>query len=382
MSILAKIPFSSLASMPLSPDASITDFRHLASYNWIDSITPTIAVPGSPDKWSPPSGPTRLKKDTGYFYTAQNAARHPDSPLEPLFRALLLTHPSFDLRSIDIVTDRNNLRKLLSFVDPGSAKYGAEDFTIQVEVIGETVVFCRRDAEVMQYIAPNEFRGYGHEFEKAYTTSQVKDSTGHHRIVEYRFGGLKFLVRYEVDGYVSPTGKSDAAPKSWPGSKLKVTLVGKPVPPEQCLEIKTRVAHKPLQMQDVMPQLWVSQTTKLVRACHSRGVFQPPLVEDVTDAMKRWETDHTDKLRKLAAVIAEIAAVAKRSGGPVLVKYSVAGNQLVLSSNDAGKMLPNDLYGKWKLVTEKEEVSPAKTQSMGSDGKGTKTVRKGAASRR
>jgi hypothetical protein len=37
---------------------------------------------------------------------------NPDSPLEPLFRSLYIEHPSFDINSIDIVTDRNNIRKL------------------------------------------------------------------------------------------------------------------------------------------------------------------------------------------------------------------------------------------------------------------------------
>lgn len=202
MDSLTEIRLSSLATMALHPDARISEFRHLSSYNWIDLPTPTIAVPGSPAKWSPPNGPIRLSKDTGYFYVAQNVARHPESPLEPLFRSLLLTEPSVDLRSIDVVTDRNNIRKLLSFVDPGTARGGAEDFVIKVEVVGETALFSREEAEVRQYIAPSEFRGYGHEFEKVYTKEQIQGSTGHYRIVEYRFGGLKFLVRNEVDGYV------------------------------------------------------------------------------------------------------------------------------------------------------------------------------------
>jgi hypothetical protein len=368
MSLLAGIPFSSLATLPLPSGASITGFRDLASYNWIESPTPTIAVPGSPAKWSPRIGPTRLQKDTGYFYTAQNVARHPESPLEPLFRAVLLTDPSFDLRSVDVVTDRSNIRKLLSFVDPGTARNGAEAFAFKVEVIGQTALFSREEKEVRQYIAPSEFRGHGHEFEKAYTTRQIQGSTGHHRVVAYRFGGLKFLVRNEVDGYVSPPGATDAgsilanqlsslslsrsppvepaALHRWPGSKLKVALEGKTVSPEQCLEIKTRVAHKPLQMQDVMPQLWASQTVKLVRAYHTRGLFQPPAVEEVTDDMKRWERDNEGSLKKLAAVITKILEVAKRSDGPIRVEYSVIGNRLVLSKDDSEKMLPDDLYSK------------------------------------
>src|SRR2546421_13028149 len=78
--------------------ASITDVKLLSSYNWIEapSATPTIAVPGCPALWSAPRVSRRLNKDSGLIYIAQNAARHPECPLEPLFRAIYITNPSFD----------------------------------------------------------------------------------------------------------------------------------------------------------------------------------------------------------------------------------------------------------------------------------------------
>jgi hypothetical protein len=74
-------------------EATITDVEHLASYNWIEASTPTIAVPGSPAHWSAPQGSKYVKKDSGFVYIAQNAARYPDSPLEPLFRSLYIEQP-------------------------------------------------------------------------------------------------------------------------------------------------------------------------------------------------------------------------------------------------------------------------------------------------
>ncbi|KAH7230053.1 uncharacterized protein BKA55DRAFT_715688 [Fusarium redolens] len=272
----------------MPPDARITEFRHLASYNWIESPTPTIAVPGSPAKCSPPNGPIQVKKGTGYFYAAQNV----------------------DLRSVDVVTDRNNIRNLLSFVDQDTSRDGVEEFVIKVELIGETALFSREGEE-------------------------------------YRFGGLKFLVRNEVDGYVSP-----------------VAMEGVAVPSEQCREVNTRVAHKTLQMEGIMPQFWASQTTKIVRAYHTSGLFQPPVVEDVTKSMKRWEQYNEGTLKKLAAVIAKILDVAKRSDGPVQVKCSAAWHQLVLSKTDSRKMLPDDLYSKWNPITETEDSAPVKTPGM------------------
>jgi hypothetical protein len=86
--LVAEISRPDLEEISRPASASITDVRHLASYNWVDAATatPTIAVPGSPDLWSPPNLPFKLNKDTGHIYIAQNAARHSESPLEPLFR--------------------------------------------------------------------------------------------------------------------------------------------------------------------------------------------------------------------------------------------------------------------------------------------------------
>jgi hypothetical protein len=145
-------------------EAIITDVRHLASYNWIEASTPTIAVPGSPAQWSAPPGPRQVKKDSGLVYISQNAARHPDSPLEPLFRSLYIEHPSSDINSIDIVTDRNNIRKLLSFIKPTLSKNDLDAFTIQVDMTAQTAIFSRNETATYEVIGPGKFRGFGHEF--------------------------------------------------------------------------------------------------------------------------------------------------------------------------------------------------------------------------
>ena len=370
---LAEISRQDILHLSTPPSASITDVKHLSSYNWIEAPTPTIAVPGSPPVWSAPRAPQQLKKDSGIIYIAQNAARHPDSPLEPQFRALYIAKHSLDLRSVDVVTDRHNNRKLLSFINPGSTQNGLETFTIDVEVAKNTAIFSRAETATHEYIGPHEFRGFGHEFEKAYTTNQISDSTGHHRIVSYRFSDLDFIVRHETDGYVdtgtkTPSSNSkelesdslssmlgslslspaDSPPDTTPtGSKLTVKEEGQLVPLESTLEIKTRVSHKPLEIQEVAPQLWVSQTFKLVRAYHHKGTFQRPEVEDVAALIKTWEERNQKDLRKLAALITKILNVVKGCGGNAAVKYDVKEDKLVISKVDGKRMLPKDLYSKW-----------------------------------
>ncbi|KAL1850356.1 hypothetical protein Plec18167_008826 [Paecilomyces lecythidis] len=351
--------------------ASITDVKQLSAYNWIEASVPTIAVPGSPSLWSPPKGPKKVAKDSGLVYVAQNAARHPESPLEPLFRSLYVMNPSFDIHSVDLVTDRNNIRKLLSFINPNLNRNGLEPFTINVEFINNTAIFCRTETQVSQFIGPHEFMGFGHEFEKAYTTNQVDGSTGHHGVISYRFNDLKLIVRYETDGYVDKTSKTSTrsverekdtlssmleslslAPSknafytASPKSKLMIKEEGKMIPIESTLEIKTRVSHKPIDIQEAIPQLWVSQTPNFVRAYHKGGLFRTPEVEDVTLEIKRWEEDHQVELRKLAALIKNIIHVVKGNGGSAIIKYDNQVDKLVILKGDGRKMLPDDLYSK------------------------------------
>lgn len=376
-------------------DATITDVEHLASYNWIEASTPTIAVPGSPAYWSAPRGPRAVRKDSGLIYIAQNAARHPDSPLEPLFRSLYVEQPSFDINSIDVVTDRNNIRKLLSFVNAKLNKHGLESFTIQVDIAAQTAIFCRDETATSEVIGPSEFRGYGHEFEKAYTIDQIKGSTGHHRIVRYRLGDLQFLVRHETDGFVSDLkpvvkketgddlatilGSLSLSPEPTPAdnisvhSKLTIKNEGKVIPRESTLEIKTRVFHKNIELSEVAPQLWVSQTPKLVRAYHQRGVFSVPKVEDVGAALKDWEKAHQNDIKKLVALINRILQVTRSWGGNATIQYDAAKDKLVVKKVKRKKMLPDDLYRRWTDVipagvsqksSEQKVYSPSDTKAV------------------
>ena len=292
---------------------SITNVEHLSSYNWIDSSSPTIVVPGCPPLWSPPKTAKKVPKDSGLVYIAQNAFRHPESPLEPLFRSLYIENPSYNIRQVDLITDRNNIRKLLSFINPNLTQNGREPFTIDIEITGNTAIFCRAETKTHTFVGPHDFRGYGHEFEKAFTTTQISDSTGHHRIISYNFGGLKFIVRYETDAYVDDVPKpqsqsADSENKNFLNmmenlslsrtenhsrlpikSKLVIQEEGKPVSIKSTIEIKTRVSHKLIDIQEVLPQLWVSETPNLVRAYHNGGIFGPPEVKDVTHEIAEWE---------------------------------------------------------------------------------------------
>lgn len=368
---IAEISRENLANFEATA-ASISDVKHLSSYNWLQASAPTIAVPGSSSLWSPPQASRKVAKDSGLIYIAQNAARHPESPLEPLFRALYISNPSFDIRSVHVVTDRNNVRKLLSFINPALSKDGVEPFTIDIEIKEGTAIFCRAETETFRFVGPHEFIGFGHKFEKAFTTSHIDNSTGHHRIISYMFGGLNFILRYETDRYVARLMKApikDARldndnlsnmletltlnPPGSPvyaasgGSKLMIKEEGQVVPIQSTLEIKTRVFHKPINIQEVLPQMWVSQTPNLVRAYHQNGWFEQPKVEDISSEIRKWEEDHQSDLKKLAALMKKIIKMVKESGGDAVVKYDNQSDKLVIWGADQKKMLPDNLYTRW-----------------------------------
>ncbi|RAL13381.1 uncharacterized protein BO97DRAFT_413376 [Aspergillus homomorphus CBS 101889] len=355
---------------------SITNVKHLSSYNWIEAASPTIAVPGSPALWTPPTTPKKIDKDTGLIYIAQNTARHPDSPLEPLFRSLYIENPSFRIDSVDLVTDRNNIRKLLSFVSPPLSKNRQEPWVISAELVKNTntVIFCRWETKTSEVIGPHEYKGFGHEFGKAFTTEQVLGSTGHHRVISYQLGPLKLMVRHETDGYFGassakasagsenvgvnvsstflPTFALGLSSLSSPeaaavGSKLRIKKEGQAIPIQSTLEIKTRAAHRPLSIRQVIPQLWVSQTPNLVRAYHTQGVFDEAKAEDVTCEIRRWEEENQDIIKKLILLIEKIVNQVKNCGGQAVIKYDERRDRLGIWKVDRERMLPDDLYNRF-----------------------------------
>lgn len=359
---MPEILHAQLEELVTSGQAAITDVTHLASYNWIEATTPTIFVPGIPARWNAPETPKQLNKDSGHIYIAQNAARHPDSPLEPLFRSLYAENDSFDIGSANIITDRNNIRKLLSFVSPELSEYPPEEFTINIEVVNNTAILCRDETATHVFLGPADFRGFGHEFEKAYTVSEVTGSTGHHRVISYQFCGLALILRYETDAYmggstssnpgepeggsISPGGPTGGS--SFPGSRLIMRRGGRPVPLGSIIKIKTRTMGRRLDFRSLAEQLWASQTPNLVRAYHDKGKFYDPQIDNVTAQIQQWEAANQSGLRKLAWLMKRIPAMAKDCGGKATIKYDAQGDKLVISQDSSGrKMLPADLYTKW-----------------------------------
>lgn len=122
--------------------------------------------------------PFQCKPDSGLSYVNQNAFRCPDSPLSPLVESVRYWEPEFDFSVIDLVTDRNNLRKLLAW-----AEGSKDEFRIDIQRASAHGVLFMRWQPLTRVGAQNS---YGIEFERAMTKlPSGTSSAGHHRIVTY-----------------------------------------------------------------------------------------------------------------------------------------------------------------------------------------------------
>jgi hypothetical protein len=145
-----------------------------------------------------------LPKDSGSYFIDQNASRAPTYPFEPMFAALDLMKPDFNFGGVDLVTNRNSLRKLLHFAS-GRAQHS---FRIDIKLVQSTLFLTRREKKTRDVIRKAMDVGYGHNFEHAFTKplDGLEDSSGHHRIVRYRIGELNCVVRFEVDAWGGDEG--------------------------------------------------------------------------------------------------------------------------------------------------------------------------------
>ena len=109
----------------------------------------------------------------------------PKAVLLPLIVAVnkrfeMTKEPAFNWSDVDIVTDRNNLRKLMRW-----ATGSAEDFRIDLQLAGNKTVLMNRFSQ--RYKSMFTGRTYGFSFEKSSTVPALgcKNTSGHHRIITY-----------------------------------------------------------------------------------------------------------------------------------------------------------------------------------------------------
>jgi hypothetical protein len=137
--------------------------------------------------WTGRDVPFTLQPDDGSNFVDQNTARISRYPLLPLFAAADVIHdkksPPVDWPAVDVITDRNGLRKLLRWLSPSEGRE-VRDFRIDVELVGsKTIILSRWDGRTRE---PPSGRSFGFAFEAA--TSRAAPGcpiSGHHRVITY-----------------------------------------------------------------------------------------------------------------------------------------------------------------------------------------------------
>lgn len=336
---------------------------------------------GSPAIWSPPAYTRRLEPDKGKVFIDQNAARYKSFPLEPMFRAMYEMHPEINLDDVDVVVDRNTIAKLFDFVTMSS-----RNFEIDVEIMGRKAIFIRKERQTTEII--EGFRGFGYTFPEEYTRwdSEAKGSSSHHRVAEFVFAGMRYLLRFESDCYLAEKAASaKKAPSARPEAKasladtsaflsfadtltvgerqptsnggLTIRKGGHEINQSATVEIKTRAVHKVLDKDTVLPRLWISQTPYLIAAYHRGGRFDDVQITDMRTDISRWEERNSGNLRKLNAVIRQIIdAVQKTTSMKCRVRGSESG-KLEIWELDVGHQsaLPDDLRIKMNEAKASED---------------------------
>ncbi|KAK6213490.1 hypothetical protein QIS74_09492 [Colletotrichum tabaci] len=312
--------------------SSKAGYQLLCSYNWQEGKPARIRVPGHAAIWQGVTLPMTLSPDKGTYFIDQNTSLMPQHPFEPMFRAAASMNQDMSFGDIDIVTNRNSLRKLLDFCSPRSQ----ESFRLHLHLVRNTLIVERCEKQ------PREFahgsRGWGRNFEKASTAfpSNLTESQGHHRTLRYSLGALKCAVQFEVDASFDPNDEPVASKKLDPldlameklsiqtpepatknrarGLQVETTYrEARVMPQSTTAEIKSAAKVRPLSWR--MPQLWFGRTPWLIIGHHTDGKFHDVKITDAAAHFADWETKHQTALRKLATVLGELRAAVRGNGG-------------------------------------------------------------------
>jgi hypothetical protein len=309
--------------------------------------------------------------------------------MAPVVHAIVETNPEFDAASTDLFACGSTLGNLLRFTR-GIDK----SFRFNVEVIGETVFFVRKENDPKEVI--KDIRGFGHTFPEAYTTWEhsVKGSETHQRIIRYKFGGLSCLVRFESDGYIRETpAVNDTAPAKTAVNQddllqaLQETAISRPsnttiskpdavkikhggsaVPQQSIFDLKTRSGkHKrDIDMSDIYPAIWIKQISNFIVAYHDgAGLFEDIRVQDVKNDVQAWAGDNRDAIRRFATLLDKIVDIARSNASKLLEVYCSGTDRLEIrvQYGDGVHALPADLVDRW----EKVETSIISTHDDASD---------------
>ena len=284
-----------------------------------------------------------LPLDSGKDFIDQNGHRMEDFTLLPLIRAVQdLTDQGvtqqFDWPSVDFVTDRGRLRKLLLW-----AAGRSDQWKVDTQLAGANTVLLSGRPPVTKETSGRSTRcSFNFKEAATYPAPGLGEEPGHHRIIAYvrvlclgferidhqryqNFDGLRMVVRFEVDAclpYDTTTSKppsNDAttdrtAMKKEPSSgsssnppDIRIIRAGSSqVPQTHLVEIHTR-SNQYKNWPNSYIQLYIGQTPHLYYAFHKKGTFTS-VEKFMLGQSELMDVDKTEqvgfkKLRKLLGYI-------------------------------------------------------------------------------
>lgn len=297
--------------------------------------------------------------------------------MEPTVVTIMKTER--DKIPVDIVACGSTISNLLRFIGVSKPDKQAR---ILVEMVGDTVHLIRREESPTELI--QGVHGYGHAFAKAFTTldKDTKQSYSHQNIISYQFGGLRMMVRFEVDGFIG-TNKDNrsTAPRTSPdidslcdmstlgigdpdmGSKddeavLQVVQGGTLVPQEAAFDLKTRWGAYAQQIQPTrvlqqqIHRLWVSQIKQFIVAYHKSGEFRPKNIKimKIAGDVEQWENDMQHELKLLAGLLYLIVDRAQKADDGKLELVLNPGETMEIRKQASPKeMLSTSVRQDWAM---------------------------------
>ncbi|KAF7552401.1 hypothetical protein G7Z17_g4355 [Cylindrodendrum hubeiense] len=316
----------------------------VCSYSWVKSGIPTVYVP--------------------------------EYPFEVVFRAMEVMNPNYKFDDVDVLINRNTLRKLFKLCC--GQRQGP--FKINLFGIANTMIVERCEATMEELIRGSGNSGWGFNFESAVTQPGLGmgDISGHHRVLRYDFGGLSCAVRFEVDACYGdpsmgvlgeqPESSTDHAkeisdlsaslkglqvqsppvdPEVNDAATIRVISRGSAIPHTEAAEIKSMKRLKP--PGPMMAQLWFGRTQNLIRGVHSNGAFNNIHVNKMEENLQHWETEPHNQatLRKVATILSHLRDIVKDSKERACVAVASGTELEVFDATQRKTALPQDICEKF-----------------------------------
>lgn len=317
------------------------------SVQLLKSLIFTNSLRGGAPIWAARALPVCVPADCGTHFIDQNSSKNPEHSFEVVFRAMSLMRPEYRFNEVDALVNRNTLRKLLDFCNGR----GQSSFRIDLYTVNNTLIMERFEKYTKELLHGSHESGYGHNFERLFTqpAPHLTDSTAHHRVLKYDFGGLNLAVRFEADASCCKSGittcsqtveaidddRRDSAsslvsqlhslrlsavcsPAVAAGTRSVFALEGGGGSPQSSLmELKTNKKS----INQIMPQLWFGRTPYLVRGRHKRGEFETVEISMEADNFKTWETNESNQrsLCKMVSLISQIRDIVAQVEGNAAV---------------------------------------------------------------